>query len=444
MRTRNTVLLLLASLFAGATPAHADRVGDCRVGVYELADGGIVDVAPSNGDTLRWRRFDGASGALQESGDHWTSTSGWTERPDGIEARFSCDDGTVEFGGQRGRRVPLAATDSTFDADGTSLAGRLVLPPGDGRVAIAILVHGSEDSSARDFYALQRLLPARGVGVFVYDKRGTGGSGGTYTQDFERLAADAVAALHETRRLAGARAGRIGYLGTSQGGWVAPLAARRERVDYVIVAYGLAVSVIDEDREAIELEMRLKGHSPAEIARALEVATAAEAVFESRFTSGFEALRAVRARYANEPWFADLHGNFTHFALEMSDAQLRAAAHTFGTWGTPFRYDPMPTLRALETPQLWVLGADDLDAPSAETARRLRALAADGKPVSVAMFPGAEHGITEYELAPDGSRVSTRFAPGYFEILRDYARDGRLRDRYGKARVEAPAPRAKR
>jgi pimeloyl-ACP methyl ester carboxylesterase len=96
----------------------------------------------------------------------------------------------------------------------------------------------------------------------------------------------------------------------------------------------------------------------------------------------------------------------------------------------------MPTLRALDTPQLWVLGEDDLDAPSAETARRLHGLADAGKRISLAVFPGAEHGITEYEIAADGTRASTRYAPGYFEILRDYARDGRLHATYGKARVE--------
>jgi pimeloyl-ACP methyl ester carboxylesterase len=430
-------LLLLCATALLATPAQADRVGDCRVGVYRLANRDVVDVAPSNGDTLRWRNFDGASGALRElPTGPWISTLGWTDRPDGISATFSCDTGTIEFGGKRGQRIALDVTETRFDSDGTPLVGRLVLPRGRKPVSIAILVHGSEDSSARDFYAMQRLLPARGVGVFVYDKRGTGGSGGAYTQDFERLAADAVAALHETRRLAGRRAARVGYLGTSQGGWVAPLAARRERVDYVIVAYGLAVSVIDEDREAIELEMTLKGHSREEIAKALEVATAAEAVFESRFTSGFAELMVLREKYAAEPWFKDLHGNFTYFVLGMDEAQMRATAQTFGAWNTPFRYDPMPTLRALDTPQLWVLGADDLDAPSAETARRLRALAAGGKPISIATFPGAEHGITEFELAADGTRASTRYSAGYFDILRDYARDGHLRGPYGLARLE--------
>jgi pimeloyl-ACP methyl ester carboxylesterase len=60
---------------------------------------------------------------------------------------------------------------------------------------LIVLIHGSEDDSAIRFHQLQRLLPAEGVGVFVYDKRGTGFSGGTYTQDFDLLAGDAVVAM---------------------------------------------------------------------------------------------------------------------------------------------------------------------------------------------------------------------------------------------------------
>jgi dienelactone hydrolase len=370
MSTKSCVLLVLALSFVSFAAAKPPNFGDCRVGTYALPGGDVVDISPSSERALRWRRFDGTTGALEESANGvWKSSTGWTQKPDGIEVRFDCEHDEILFGGVHARRAPLVVRETKFDAGGTPLLGRLVLPPGNRAVAVAILVHGSEDFSALEFYALQRMLPARGVGVFVYDKRGTGGSGGTYTQDFEQLAADAVAALHAAKRLAGRRAKRVGYLGTSQGGWVAPLAARRDRADFVIVAYGLAVSVIDEDREAIELEMRLKGHTPDEITKALEVATAAEAVFESRFTSGFETLAALRSRYAGEPWYPDLHGNFTHFVLAMDETQMREAAHTFGTWGTPFRYDPMPTLRALDTPQLWVLGADDLDAPSAATAQ---------------------------------------------------------------------------
>ncbi len=437
MNCKTFVALVALSLSLSSTSR-----ADCPVGAYRTsggkARGEIVDVGPSRETSLRWRRFDGATGLLTEGADGvWTSTHGWTGTPDGIDVRFDCERGTMSFGKAPAKRIALDVTDTRFAAGDVTLAGRLVMPKGRGKVPIVVLVHGSEDSSALKFYAEQRLLPARGVGVFVYDKRGTGDSGGKYTQDFDRLADDVVAALGEARRLAGKRAGRIGQLGTSQGGWVAPLAAQRAPVDFVIVGYGLAVSIVDEDLQAIELEMRLKGHDAATIAKAHEVAKAGHVVIESGFTKGFADFDAVRARYRDEPWYRDLHGNFTHFFVGMDEAQLREAAKKFD-WGTPWRYDPMTALRALDVPQLWVLGEDDLDAPSAETARLLGELIAAGKPISVAMFPGTEHGMTEYELAADGSRVSTRYSPGYFDILRDYALKGRVGGRYGRARLTRP------
>jgi dienelactone hydrolase len=104
-------------------------------------------------------------------------------------------------------------------------------------------------------------------------------------------------------------------------------------------------------------------------------------------------------------------------------------------WGTPFHYDPMPTLRANKTPQLWVLGGKDYEAPAAETSRRIRSLIADRLPFTLALYAQAEHGMTLFETAADGQRISTRYAPGYFAMLRDFARDGRLSGAYGDAEI---------
>ena len=98
----------------------------------------------------------------------------------------------------------------------------------------------------------------------------------------------------------------------------------------------------------------------------------------------------------------------------------------------------MPTLRASTTPQPWVLGSDDLEAPSAETANRIKSLIAQGKSYTLAVYPGAEHGMTEYELNAKGERVSTRFAPGYFQMMANFIRDGRIGENYGNAEITRP------
>jgi pimeloyl-ACP methyl ester carboxylesterase len=426
-------LLGLLSLFLlTAAPVHAQAQRDCVVGTYALEDGSHVDIAPGDEDGLRWRRKDGTTGALAPADDgRWTSSLGWTGRPDGKSIAFSaCPGGEIDFDGLDGRRIPFDVRETRFDVQGATLAGRLVLPPGRDPVPLVVLVHGSERTSARDFYALQRLFPSEGIGAFVYDKRGTGASTGDYTQDYLTLAVDAIAALQEARRLAGDRVASVGFQAGSQGGWVAPLAAKIEPVDFLIIGFGLAVSPLDEDREAIAYDMTRHGFGPEVVAKAMEVADASAAIIASNFQDGYERFQAVRDLYSGEPWFRHLRGNITFILLERSPEWLREEGPKLLP-SIPFHYDPMPVLRRLDVPQLWILGEDDIDAPIGETVRRLRTLSRAGRPIVTAVFPGAEHGLYQYEVRADGTRVSTRAPEGYFAMMRDFIFNRRLEGEYG-------------
>ncbi len=422
-------------------PAFADSTANCHVGSYRLASGLVVDIAPSEGETLRWRLFTGETGQLHGQPDGaWNSTLGWSDRPDGKAVSFSdCKAGDIGFGGEAGHRIAFDVVNTTFVSNGVKLAGRLVMPKGGGKVPVVVLVHGSEHDSALDFYSLQRMFPAQGIGVFVYDKRGTGASGGAYTQDFEILADDAVLALAEARRLGGARVGRIGYQGGSEGGWVAPLAAEKAHVDFTIVSFGLAVTILEEDQESVALDMHFHHHE-ADTPKALELAQAGERVIETGGKQGYAEFDALRQKDKGEPWYRFVHGDFVFLVLPLNQAQITEGAKQFGD-NTPFRYEPMPVLARSTTPQLWVLGADDLDAPSGETGKRIRSLIAAGKAYSLAIYPGAEHGMTDYELDAKGERVSTRYAPGYFQMMADFIRTGRIGPSYGGAEITRPATR---
>ncbi len=428
-------LLLLLSV-----PAWADVTKDCHIGSYRLSDGEAIDIAPSDGDTLRWRSFSGETGQLHQNNDgSWTSTFGWTDKPDGRTVSFSdCTKGEITFGRQTGKSIAFDVRETTFESSGVKLVGRLVMPKGGAKVPVVVLIHGSEHDSARDFYALQRMFPAQGIGAFVYDKRGTGASGGTYTQEFDVLADDAVLAVKEARRLAGSRAGRVGLQGGSAGGWVAPLAANRTPVDFTIVSFGLAVTILEEDQQSVALDMHFHHHSAEDTVKALELARAGERVIETRGAEGYAEFEALRQKYKSEPWYKDVHGDFLFFVLPLDQAQIIDELAKNFNFNTPFRYEPMPALRASTTPQLWVLGSDDLESPSIETAKRIRSLIAAGKDYTLAVYPGAEHGMTEYELKPDGTRVSTRFAPGYFAMMRDFIRDGHIGVHYGNAEITRP------
>jgi dienelactone hydrolase len=419
----------------------AEVAKSCPAGMYRFKDGRTVDVASSDDQTLRWLMFTGERGQLHPQSDgSWTSTYGWTSRSDGKKVSFSkCDAGEITFDSERGRRIDFDVHDGAFQSSGVSLVGRLVMPKGTGKVPIVVLVHGSEHDSALNSYALQRLFPSQGIGAFVYDKRGTGASGGSYTQDFDVLAKDAIAAIQTAKQLAGARLGRIGYQGGSQGGWVVPLAANLAPVDFAIVSFGLAVTILEEDQESVALDMVFHHHSAEDATKALALARAGERLFETGGHEGYDQFNALRERYRSEPWYKDVHGDFLFFILPLDQAQIIDAMSkdlNFVEARTPFRYEPMPTLEASTTPQLWVLGSDDLEAPSAETAKRIKSLIAQGKPYTLAVYPGAEHGMTEYEIDANGDRVSTRFAPGYFQMMADFIRDGHIKDHYGNAAID--------
>src|SRR4029077_3680761 len=93
------VVYALSTVCIGAALSGESTEADCEIGAYRLVDGEIVDIAQSEGNTLRWRKFDGTTGALPKKQDGlWTSTLGWTDRPDGHTVSFTrCTEGEIEF-----------------------------------------------------------------------------------------------------------------------------------------------------------------------------------------------------------------------------------------------------------------------------------------------------------------------------------------------------------
>lgn len=432
--------LLLICVGSTGVAIAADGDARCHAGAYALDDGRTVVIAAiSDSPDLRWRALDGRSGLLKaDASGQWNSSLGWTGRSDGIKVAFgNCNEGRITFDGHSGQRQQFDITETTFEGNGVKLRGRLVLPRGDQPVPIAIEVHGSESNSAVQGLYTQYLYPADGIGVFVYDKRGTGESTGTYTQNFHLLADDARAALKEARRLAGKRVKRIGYDGGSQGGWVAPLAASDSDPDFVVVRFGLADSPLAEDRDQVALDLRNAGYGDDVLGKAREVTDVTGAIVASRGTRGWEQLDAVRGKYGAQPWWAAMKGEFTGLVVTLTRDKAAALAPVLEQ-ETSWEYDPMPTLRNLRVPLLWVLAGEDLEAPPKQTRERLLQLAHDGRAVSVVEFPATDHGIIEFETATDGSRTSTRYADGYFRIVNDWIRTGAFNNApYGTARILA-------
>lgn len=410
----------------------------CHVGAYRIDGGGTVAVTPMDKPTqLRWRALDGRVGKITWNDGAWTGTSGWTERADPVKVSFGdCGDDTIAFDSHRGHKLGFQITETRFKGKGVDLRGRLVLPKSDAPVPVVVLVHGSENYSGVDLYFQQHLFPAEGVGVFVYDKRGTGGSSGKYSQNFHDLSDDAVAALDEARRLGGKRIGRIGFHGGSQGGWVAPLAASKtRRADFVFVGFGLADGVLAEDRDQVALDLRAAGFGDADTLRkAREVSDVTGLIASSKGERGFDRLDVLRKKYQGEAWWPAFKGEYSGLIARRTREESLAELAKFD-FEVSWDYDPMPVLRTLKAPQLWVLGGDDVEAPSDDTQRRLTALGEAGRPITSVVFPQADHGILEFVTDAQGKRQHTRIAEGYLPMQLDWIKRGTLDGwPYGAAR----------
>lgn len=429
---RLAAVAALASLPGLATSQEAPPAMACHFGAYRFADGSHLVIDSSDEQNLRYRRMDGVSGKLFRVGDGlYEGGTGWAVRePVTVRARVgACSEGRLMM--QEGsapeaeaRRVPLPTHPITFRSGAERLYGELVLPTEGQPKAVVVLQYGSGRESAVYNNYVQHLLPLKGVAVFVFDKRGTGRSTGGYSADFPVLAEDMAAAIDAVRARPELTGIPLGVMGESQGGWVAPLAANRRPVDFVVVSYGLAVSPVEEDRSEVAGSVRAFG--PAALARAEALHDAATRVVASRFREGLPELERLKALYAREPWIAKLGGDYTGLLVATPVADIGKVQAAFD-FPIDFTYEPRPALAGLKVPSLWILAGRDTEAPHEGTLAVLKQLHAQGLPLDIAIFPRADHGMIEREAG--------RVSPGYYDLLAEWISTRRLTRTYGDAEL---------
>lgn len=414
-----TTTLGFALAFATlSSPAAAEPA--CTPGTYAAASGDFVVLAPAPNIAapgLRYLFRDGRRGATSDAG-----------------VPLRCENEAVTVGNARWQRIAFRKTPTSFDSVATKLTGVLIEPPGaaDPKRPLVVMVHGSERTSPiGGVYGYA--MAAQGVSVFVYDKRGTGGSEGEYTQNFELLAADAAKALETARALALGRYGRAGFFGGSQGGWVAPLAATRTPADFVAIGFGLVASPIEEDREQMVSEVRAAGLGKGAEALVGRLSAATAKLLLSGFEQGYAELDAVRAEMVRQPWAAKIEGEYSGAIARLPDDELRRVGRArFDNLELIWDYDAVAALRRLDAPLLWVLAGEDREAPIETTRAALMGLNAAGKPIDVYLFPQTDHGMWEFVTDAQGERQVTRITDGYLKLLGDWIRSD-VHGAYGRA-----------
>jgi dienelactone hydrolase len=439
---KKKILLGLAALavIVGIAVYVATRpeAADTRfTGAYALADGTLVFVSPREGKVLRYRTMNGESGVLWPTADgEYEGGPGWDQRePVTNRIKFDrADAGSQGFDWRRAddkpvraRRIDLPEHTSMFASGELQLRGKVVLPDaatyGPGPYPAVVIVHGSEDYSAVDYYFEPYLYAANGFAALAFDKRGTGESQGKYLQNFHVLSDDVVAAVRWLRTQPGIDGNRIHLAGFSQGGWIAPLAALKDgNIRSLLIGYGVMVPVTGEDRWGYFYALQQKGLGADAVAAADRVNALIEDIVDRRQNRWSE-LGSMLDAGRSQPWFAGVRGSDSMLGV-LTDTKLPLWAMRVYLWwrirsqgDTPFIdrvYDPVPTMQKLQTPSLWLLGGADSSAPTPWTLRELQKLQAEGRPVQVRVFADADHGIIKFVQAQNGERRYTGLEPDYY------------------------------
>jgi len=237
------------------------------------------------------------------------------------------------------------------------LAGSLWLPDAPPRALVGMSPGSGPSDRDNDvlFPPIRAALLAIGVAVCSFDKRGVGGSSGSWLEaGIEAQADDLAAGLQAARTVVGSLP--TGLFGHSQGGWVVLEAVAGTAPRFVITNSGPAVTPREQETYSTEQTLRERGWDAAAVRTGTASFAAAMDLLRLPFDAGLPRLRA----------------------LPLVDELIAAGVfipEDEGLWSLAaglIDYDPMPALRALEVPLLALLGSADTVVPVARSAERFR------------------------------------------------------------------------
>jgi fermentation-respiration switch protein FrsA (DUF1100 family) len=282
-----------------------------------------------------------------------------------------------------------------------SLAGTLTLPSGPGPFPAAILISGSgpqdRDESLvghRPFLVLADHLTRKGIAVLRFDKRGIGKSTGDFASaTMEDFTGDVEAALAYLKTRKEIDPKKIGLIGHSEGGLIAPLvAANSPAVAWIVLLAGPGLKGEDVLLLQSELILRAAGVNDGEVARTL--------AFNKQT---YVIVRQEKDPAALEAKLDDLVQN-TSAGAALPPAAVQAQVRLLvSPWFRFFLdYDPVPTLQKTLCPLLALNGEKDLQIPPKENLAKIQKALQDAgnHDFQTTELPGLNH---LFQHAPTGS-----------------------------------------
>lgn len=289
---------------------------------------------------------------------------------------------------------PYRAEEVTFEnpvAAGVTLAGTLTLPGGAGPFPAAVLITGSGPQDRdetllghKPFAVLADHLTRNGVAVLRYDDRGVGGSTGAFaTATSADFATDASAAVRFLLTRPEIDRDGIGFIGHSEGGMVAQIAAvNNADLDFVVLLAAPGTNLMQLAQSQERLLGQSQGVSEDDQARMQPVMTA---VFTAVATSASadEARARVRAELTLDALAA----------LKAPESRRELLVQQLANdWSRYLlQYEPAAFLSRMRVPILALNGALDRQVPADENLSAIKTALAHNRDVTIRKLDGLNH-----------------------------------------------------
>ncbi len=328
---------------------------------------------------------------------------------------------------------PYQVEEVTFENGDVTLAGTLTIPRGDGPFPAAILVSGSgpqdrneEIFEHKPFMVLADHLTRAGIAVLRYDDRGVGKSTGVFAAaTSEDFMGDALAGLDFLAGKERIHNKKIGIIGHSEGGMIAPMAAARSnKVAFIVLMAGTGVPGDQILVRQLGLISEAAGAPAATVAaiqteqrKALDLILAGAAPEQVRD----QTRKLVQSQVGN------LENEDMEAAINQTLERLQAPWFRFF-----LAYDPRNDLKKLKIPVLALGGEKDLQVDPKQNLPEIEKALQEGKnqDFTIVELPGLNHLFQKAEsgLVQEYYTLTETVNPAALDTIRDW-----IMERFGPA-----------
>jgi pimeloyl-ACP methyl ester carboxylesterase len=327
---------------------------------------------------------------------------------------------------------PYTSEEVTFTNDkfNIKLAGTLTIPHGKGPFKAVIMITGSgaqnrneELMGHKPFMVIADYLSRNGIAVLRYDDRGVGGSQGKYSDATSAdLATDAEAAFNFLNNNQKINNKKIGLIGHSEGGLIAPIiASTNHNIGFIVSLAGPGVTgqqIIVRQQQDIG---RFSGEKESAIRESIEINKKLYAVLRKE-KDNKKAEVKILAIY--KEILEKKKTPREDIDKEINALKLNFGANTY-SW---FRYfimtDPSIYWKKVECPVLAINGEKDLQVAAHENLPAIeKSLKSGGnKTIKIIKLPGLNHLFQHCStgLPSEYGSIEETFSPEVLKIISDW------------------------